>query len=186
MTHPLELYFEDSVAFRLADRTPVEGSVYIGDVEFDPVNLLRTDDAAFRSEFQAWQNDVWEPEQRDRREDILSLHANRSRYDDLCATLDRGQLVPFVGSGMSCPSGLPTWSNLLRAVREHSGVRKSDLERLLSSFKFEAAAQLLSESMSRGLFDERIEHTLRYKSDHPVLGAIRLPERVNAFETAGC
>jgi hypothetical protein len=172
--NPLEMYFEEYVEFRLEDRTPIAGSVFIGATEFDPVEVLRRDPVAYRSEFQGWQDEVWEPEQRERRDLILAMHGNVRRYADLRACLMRGQVVPFIGSGMSAASGLPLWSSLLRRIREYAGVSKRGLEALLKAYKFEEAAAFLANGTNVRLFDERIEHELSRDEQVDVQGALRL------------
>lgn len=174
MRHPLELYFEEYVEFRLQDQTPIAGSVYIGATEFDPIQTLRRDAAAYRSEFQAWQDEVWAPEQRERRDGILALYGNARRYADLCSSLVRGQVVPFIGSGMSAPSGLPMWSNLLRNIRAYTAVQQRNLEKLLKDYKFEDAAALLANGTNGRLFNERVEHELHVDDQTKIAGAVRL------------
>jgi hypothetical protein len=109
--------FEEQIRFRLSDGTEVDGGVFIGSTEFLPVEILREDPNAYREELDLWLSEVWKPEQEERRAAILTLHANAKRYDDLVEAVERQQVVPFVGSGMSVPSGLPTWSDLLRRLR---------------------------------------------------------------------
>src|SRR5579862_9309385 len=108
MKEALKSFFEDQLAFRLQDGTPVEGSVFIGETEFLPLETLLSDKAAYQGEFNIWLDEVWVPEHRERRNQILELHANAKRYADLCDAIARQQMVPLVGSGMSVPSGLPT------------------------------------------------------------------------------
>jgi hypothetical protein len=114
MEFALRFFFEEQIQFRLADGTEIEGGVFIGSTEFLPVEILREDPNAYREEFNLWLDDVWKPEQQQRRNDILTLHANKKRYADLLEAVGRQQVVPIIGSGMSVPSGLPTWSDLLR------------------------------------------------------------------------
>ncbi|NUM60181.1 MAG: hypothetical protein HUU56_16220 [Bdellovibrionaceae bacterium] len=49
----IKFFFEEQIAFRLEDGTPIDGSVFIGATEFVPVETLREDEAAYRSEFGA-------------------------------------------------------------------------------------------------------------------------------------
>jgi hypothetical protein len=82
--------------------------------------------------------------------------------------------VPFVGSGMSTPSGLPTWSDLLRNVRKFTACDPAELERLLETFRFEEAADLIASSTNPRLLSERVEHDLRIKDPSEICGAVRL------------
>jgi len=174
MEPALRAFFEEQVRFRLRDGTELEGGVFIGSTEFLPVEILREDPDAFREEFDLWLTEVWKPHQQQRRGEILTLFGNGKRYADLLAAVGRQQVVPFVGSGMSVPSGLPTWSDLLRRVREFTQCDRAGLERLLESCSFEEAADLLASGTNPRLLTERLEHDLRIDDPSAVSGPVRL------------
>jgi hypothetical protein len=174
MHEALKSFFEEQIAFRLQDDTAVEGSVYIGETEFLPVETLRDDKDAYQAEFNAWLDEMWIPEQLERRNQILTLHANAKRYADLRDAVARRQVVPLIGSGMSSPSGLPTWSDLLRAIRAFTKIDPAVLEGLLMASAFEEAADLIASATSANLLNERIEHELRIDNPAVLGGAVRL------------
>src|SRR5215467_8196427 len=136
--------FEEQIRFRLSDGMEIDGGVFIGSTESLPVEILREDSNAYREEFELWLSEIWKPEQEERRAAILALYANAKRYEDLVVAVERQQVVPFVGSGMSVPSGLPTWSDPLRRMRGFTVVDPAELEKLLCSSLFEEAADLLA------------------------------------------
>lgn len=174
MHEALRSFFEEQIEFRLQNGTPVEGSVFIGETEFLPVQTLRGDKDAYQAEFNAWLDEVWIPEQQDRRSQILKLHANAKRYAELRAAVARHQVVPLVGSGMSVPSGLPTWSDLLRAIRAFTNTDPAVLEELLVAAAFEEAADLIACATNSNLLNERVEHELRVDDSGVIGGAVRL------------
>ncbi|MEQ1933989.1 MAG: SIR2 family protein [Fimbriimonadaceae bacterium] len=174
MEQALRSFFEEDIQFRLRDGTEVEGGVFIGSTEFLPVEILRDDPDAFRAEFELWVTEVWQPEQQQKRDEILALHGNEKRYADLRAAAERQQVVPFVGSGMSAPSGLPTWSDLLRRISKFTNCDSATLEQHLGSFQFEEAADLLAASTNPRLLTERVEHDLRVDDSAKVSGPVRL------------
>jgi hypothetical protein len=145
----LRSFFDEQVRFRLTDGTELDGGVFIGSAEFLPLKVLQDDTQAYREEFDLWLNEDWKPEQQQRRDEILSTHANRRRFSDLLEAVNRQQVVPFVGSGMSVSSGLPTWSDLLRRMREFTKCDPAELECLL-------------------------EHELRVDDPRTINGAVRL------------
>ncbi|MGP9810989.1 SIR2 family NAD-dependent protein deacylase [Rhodopseudomonas sp. NSM] len=173
MVRALEVLFEEQVVFRLSDGADVDGSVFIGETEFLPVEILCADKTAYRDEFKRWLNERWIPERAEEREHILSIHGNRKRFQDLLSATARKQVVPFIGSGMSAPSGLPTWSDLLRGIRRYTVVSDDALEGLISTSLFEEAADLLASAANRKLLNERIEHELRI-DDQAIDGPVRL------------
>jgi hypothetical protein len=174
MHEALRAFFEEQLEFRLEEGEPLEGSVFIGETEFLPVEVLRADEAAYQAEFSRWLDQEWLPQQEDRRNQILRLHANAKRYADLRDAVERRQVLPLVGSGMSVPSGLPTWSDLLRRIRTYTNLNPRALEELLDACAFEEAADLLASSMNAKLLSERIEHELRIEKTDAIGGAVRL------------
>lgn len=173
MHEVLKALFEESIYFQDAQGEPIEGSVFIGEVEFPPVDVLRTDPVAYQDAFVAWLTETWLSEQQAAREEILARHNNASRYVDLRLAVRRDKVVPFVGSGMSVPSEFPTWSDFLRRIRAMSRMLVEELEMLLAAGRFEEAADRLALSMHRNRFDEQIEHRLRVEEPARITGAIR-------------
>ena len=128
----------------------------------------------YELEFNDWLNEVWRPAQLDLRREIIGYSANADRYHDLRSAVAREQVLPLVGSGMSAPSGLPTWAGFLRRVAEFAQCDASDVERLIRCSDFEGAADLLSTSMNPRLFAERVEHDLRITDLSVITGPVCL------------
>ncbi|MFZ2473121.1 MAG: SIR2 family protein [Methanothrix sp.] len=168
----LHAIFEDQLELRLE-----KGNAVIGGTIFPPVVILKADNAAYDSEYLDWLNFHWLPDQNELLERILKIRANRNRFYDLCKALKNGQVIPFVGSGMSVPSGLKTWSNFLLSIRGFSRMSDEELKRLLAESEFEEAAERLLQSMPPRLFNEQVEHSLRIDGSKKIDGAVRfLPE----------
>jgi hypothetical protein len=167
----LNQLFEEQLAFRTPDGLFFD-SVYIGDTELLPVEVLRDDPRAYADEFGRWL-EGWSRERRERRDQLLTLYGNRRRFADLCAAASRRQVVPFVGSGMSVPSGLPTWSELLTQIGNYAGINEIALERLIANGEFESAADLIASGTNKNLLNEQIEHGLRVDAGR-IDGSVRL------------
>lgn len=174
MHQALRHFFEEQIQFHLPDGTLVDGSLFIGETEFFPVETLREDDNAYQAEYYKWLSETWTPEQDDRRNQILGLFANAKRYADLRDAVARRQVVPLVGSGMSVPSGLPTWSDLLRRIRAFTKIDPAPLEALLAVSAFEEAADLIASATNTNLLNERVEHELRIDTPDAIDGAVRI------------
>jgi hypothetical protein len=171
----LRSFFDEQVRFRLSDGTELDGGgVFIGSTEFFPLKILQDDSQAYREEFDLWLNEDWKPEQQQRRDEILSIYANKRRFSDLLEAVNRQQVVPFVGSGMSVSSGLPTWSDLLRRMRKFTKCNPAELECLLEHSQFEEAADFIAASINIRLLSERVEHELRIDDTRTINGAVRL------------
>lgn len=173
MRNVLRRWFEEQLNFNLKDGSESE-TVYIGTAEFSPLEILSEFNATYEQEFHNWLYGDWKPRQQDLRETLLNYSANADRYLDLQDAVVRQQVVPFVGSGMSVPSGLPTWAEFLISMQSFAQCSLSELEQLIHSSSFEEAASLLATSMNPRLLAERIEHDLRINPAGNINGSVCL------------
>jgi len=165
--------FEKQIEFQKDD----DGNAVIGGAVFSPIDILKIDEIAYKDEFSNWLSERWLPEQNEILEQTLDVRANRKRFNDLCVTFKNEQLIPFIGSGMSVPTGLKPWPDFLRGIRCYSSMNEIELEKLLSHWAYEEAAEQLAATMPGRLFDERIEHNLRVDDPEDICGAVMfLPE----------
>ncbi len=168
----LNRWFEEQLKFRLRDGTEEE-TVYLGASELLPV-VVSKEFEIYDQEFINWRDGDWKPRQNELRDELLDYSGNRNRYLDLTEAVRRQQVVPFVGSGMSVLSGLPTWAEFLKQTGEYAQCDQLELDRLICCSFFEAAADLLSTSMNLTLFAERVEHNLRINDPSYINGAVGL------------
>jgi len=152
------------------------GDITIGTTSFSPVSILQKDEDAYQDSYQTWLDEIWIPEQTEILENIWKLdNDNRPRFKKLSDAFQRKQLIPFIGSGMSSSSGLPTWREFLVALSEKSEVSIDHLNQLLDQGKFEEAFDLFLDIkvMNRRLLHEQIHNRLQVK-ETSINGAIRL------------
>lgn len=164
--HPV---FEEQLT---VEHDPYTNKITIGATPFSANEVLKGDSDAYRDEFSRWFDDIWLPEKLDLLDQILNIPGNRKRYEDVCSTLSSGDLVPLVGSGMSEPSGLPLWSDFLGKIRKYSSLSEEELEEFFAESRYEEAAEAIAESMPYRLFEERVEHDLRFGDADVVRGSI--------------
>ncbi|HHB1579572.1 TPA: SIR2 family protein [Vibrio parahaemolyticus] len=116
----------------------------------------------------------WLAEKRERllekADEILGMYDNQGRFDQLVRVHKAGNLVPFVGAGISIPSGYPSWTAFLYKCCEESGIAESELNQLLSDGLYEEAAQLLHDDMTSPVFNELLDTTFDVERD--IEGAI--------------
>ena len=168
----LQSIFEDQLEVNRDEN----GNAVIGGTVFTPAAILKADRDAYDDEFSKWLSERWLPEQNDQLEQIMKISSNKRRFEDLCSASKNGQVVPLIRSGMSVPSGLPSWSNFLRLIRCHSSMYEAELEMMIAESAFEEAVGKLRQTMPGRLFDEQIEHHLRIEKSK-ISGPIRfLPE----------
>src|SRR5689334_7707892 len=99
----------------------VDGRVHIRDRHWTPQEILRAFGAADDELYKEWSDDHRD-HVLDRAGQILDQYEQRDRFNALKATFKRGQVMPFVGAGLSIPSGYPGWTAFLLRIRRDSSV----------------------------------------------------------------
>ncbi len=163
--------FEDAVA------AFVEGDVVrVGRFSYTPLDIINlAGPAAYNQAFSDWIWDEWIPTRRDRKDTLLKLGANATRFNDLKQMIASGRSIPFVGSGMSCSTGMPTWGKFLRdTCKQTKGFTVKELDTFLASGDFEGAASGIFGGMPSQLFNERFEGNFTLKSSQVIGGPVQL------------
>lgn len=101
---------------------------------------------------------------------ILNQYDNRNRFEQLKKGVKAGGTIPFVGAGLSLPSGYPGWTAFLYQLCEESHVPKEELDRLLGAGDYEQAAQVLHDDLGAALFNENLEGV--FSSEKEIAGVI--------------
>ena len=152
------------------------GVVQLGRFEYTGADILKlAGDDAYRQAFGDWKWEDWVPTRRERTNEILQVDSNSSRFSELKEIIASGGAIPFVGSGMSAPSGLPTWGTFLRDIcRRTRGFNAADLEACLAVGDYEEAASRIFDGMPLQLFNESFESNFTLKPAQAIDGAVRL------------
>lgn len=163
--------FEDSI-----DPIVEGGVVQIGRFAYTGADILNlAGEDAYSQAFGDWVWEEWVPSRRERTNEILELDSNTSRFNELKKMIESGGAIPFVGSGMSAPTGLPTWGKFLRdTCRRARGFNLADLEACLASGHYEEAASRIFDGMPPQLFNECFESNFTIKPAQTIDGAVRL------------
>lgn len=91
-------------------------------------------------------------------DEILETSEQQDRFLCLTEAYRAGSVMPFVGAGLSMPSGYPGWENFLRKQRRQTGIPEGDFEALLQDGAFEEAAQLIADEQGVA-FNEAVSST---------------------------
>ena len=106
------------------------GNVKIADSSFSPDKILIViDPVGYKDAFSDWL-DERKKRLSTKADDILELYDNQGRFNRLRDAYKRGAVIPFIGAGMSIPSGYPGWSNFLRQLCKETRVSIEDLDNL--------------------------------------------------------
>jgi hypothetical protein len=155
----------------------IEGSVVkVGRFGYTGADILKlASEDAYKQAFGDWLWDDWVPSRRERKDEIIKLDSNESRFAELKKMIGSGEAIPFIGSGMSAPTGLPTWGKFLRdTCKRAKGFKVEELEAHLAAGDYEGAASRIFGSMPHQLFNECFESNFTIRATQPVDGAVRL------------
>jgi hypothetical protein len=153
-----------------------DGVVRIGPFDYTGAEILDLNGpAAYKQAFDNWFWNEWVPARRERKDELLKLNANEARFNELKKMIASGVAIPFVGSGMSAPTGMPTWSQFLRDTRQLTkGFKVAELDACLAAGDFEDAASRIFGAMPPQLFNECFETNFTIKPSQAIDGAVRL------------
>lgn len=134
------------------------GEVVIAGTHFYPDTILRElDSTAYEDAFVEWCNQKRE-EKCAKADEILSLFDNENRFRRLKEIYAKGSVTPFIGAGLSMPSGYPGWTSFLKRVLSETRVNEADFNQLISNGKYEEAAELLFNNLPQGSLLEQVEN----------------------------
>lgn len=106
----------------------------------------------------------------ERAEELLDLYDNRERFDRLKLAFRSGSVIPFIGAGLSMPSGYPGWTYFLHRLRAESHVPECDFETLIENGEYEEAAQRLFDDSAKMFNEGLVNH---FAGDREVIGPVQ-------------
>jgi len=81
---------------------------------------------------------------------------NLQRFDQLVDRLEAGDVVPFVGAGLSTAGGFPTWKEHLRTQGRTAGINAAHIEDLLARGEYESVIAEIETNRGRDVFTQEI------------------------------
>lgn len=107
---------------------------------------------------------------------LKKLRENRQRFSELSNYFNKSEVIPFLGAGMSIPSGLLGWEQLLYDLSlEVIGPRNiQSVRKLIASGEYEDAADEIYRHLKKNTFNERLENRYRILSYSEIVGDIKL------------
>lgn len=105
----------------------------------------------------------------DRRHDVLNeayiteqygddhwFERNLSRFDQLVERIDAGEVVPFVGAGLSVAGGFPSWIVHLKQQAKTAGLDDVEVEELLNQGMYEQVLENIENKMTVDVVTQEI------------------------------
>ncbi|MFV7436601.1 SIR2 family protein [Pseudomonas vlassakiae] len=102
---------------------------------------------------------------------ILDEFNLQDRFSKLREVYARGVVVPFVGAGLSVPSGYPGWTAFLKRNIRETAIDPDDFEETLRAGLYEDAAQTLADALGPA-FNEVVENAFGRSRD--ISGCVQL------------
>ncbi len=81
---------------------------------------------------------------------------NAARFDQLCDRMEAGDVVPFVGAGLSQPGGFPTWKDHLRQQGRTAGMDPAAVEGLLAQGLYEEIVDQIEQQRGDDVFAQEL------------------------------
>lgn len=81
---------------------------------------------------------------------------NMTRFDQLCDRMQAGEVVPFIGAGLSAPGGFPTWKDHLRQQGRTAGMGVAEVEDLLAQGKYEEIVDRIEQQRGADVFAQEL------------------------------
>jgi len=145
-------------------------SVIIDGKIFPPIDILKNvEPDTFTQAFEDWKERK-EDELLERVENILKYKDNRDRFNQLEQIYRRNAVIPFIGAGMSSPTGYLKWEDFLYYLQENSTIEYTLIKDKITNGEFEEAAQILYDDMSGPIFNELLSNT--YGTDKVIQGPV--------------
>ena len=148
-----------------------DGRIFIGGKHWAPEDVLsQISEDTYKEVFDGW-IDMRKEDLIQIADDILDEFEQRERFERLKQSFDKKSVVPFVGAGISQPSGYPLWTPFLKKLVQHTDISIEALEARLIVGEYEEAAQDLADELGPA-FSERIESAFGDKKE--IKGVIQL------------
>jgi hypothetical protein len=81
---------------------------------------------------------------------------NLQRFDQLVERLEAGDVVPFIGAGLSKGGGFPTWEEHLRSQGRTAGIAGAHIAELLARGEYETVIAEIEAGRGRDVFTQEI------------------------------
>jgi len=147
-------YFRQRFVEELND----EGLVTVRAFEWPPADVLQTmAPHDYEAHFLDW---VASQKQnaKDRAREFLERFNCLDRFNRLHTQLERQSVIPFVGAGLSRPTGFPLWGAFLDGLTTDYPAIADQVRVHLAAYRYEEAAQLVLDRMGSDVFAEAVQN----------------------------
>lgn len=127
----------------------------------------------FEADLGGWVVDQQE-QARERVRALLDDNGCLARFNILAERHRGGQVLPFVGAGLSVPSGFPLWGDFLDRVAAMGNAKlAAEVVKRKKSGDYEGAAQSIADRLNENMLSEQVEAYFS-RSDYGINGPVQL------------
>lgn len=162
-------YFEQ----RIRDELDAEGEFYVAGRTWPSSQVFEHMD---KPDFDAHVDETVQEKifgAKERAREILEATGCLPRFQLLCEKQAQGRVLPFVGAGMSMPSGFKSWSQLLKDLCVDSPPLLERIEQYLANNAYEEASQDICDTLGADALHHDIDAHLG-RTGFALEGPIRL------------
>ncbi|WP_413288388.1 SIR2 family protein [Bdellovibrio sp. HCB337] len=150
-----------------------EGEVDVKGYRLLPSKILfHSDKVAYFEELELWRENK-KSEKIELVTEILKNFDNKGRLTDLIRSIRNKRALPFVGAGMSVPSGMPGWSKFLKKCAEEGSLDAAHIDMLIKDGKFEDCADLIIKHLTEDWFNQKFRYNFSSEISD-IKGAVQL------------
>ncbi len=136
-----------------------EGIISVRTFEWPPADVLQTmAPRDYDAHFLEWVASQ-KQSSKDRAKEFLDRFGCLDRFNRLHTQLERQSVIPFVGAGLSRPTGFPLWGAFLEGLTSDYPAVADEVRAALGAYLYEEAAQLLFDRMGQHVFAEAIQNS---------------------------
>lgn len=142
---------------RFIEELNEEGDIEVRGLTFLRHDVLQMDPDGYAAVFGDWVSQD-KSSSINRAERFLRENRCFTRFQTLQRRIHQQAVLPWIGAGMSCSSGMPLWGNFLIQSCADGPELTEEIARLIQAGLYEDAAQRVSEFMTPNVLDEEIEN----------------------------
>lgn len=90
---------------------------------------------------------------------------NKDRFEQLVKCLEAGDVVPFIGAGLSVAGGFPSWKDHLRQQGRTAGITSAHIKDLLANGHYEQVIEEIENTRGRDVFIHEIRDVFSRTGD---------------------
>ena len=129
------------------------GKITINGCNFDPSDILyNLDKEAYQDGIYEWKDDYFSA-QIEKANEILSEFEQIDDFEKLQEEYNDRNLIPFVGAGLSMPSGFPSWKEFIIKLSKSKENTKKQCEELIKQNKLQESLELISKEIGYNQID---------------------------------